>query len=290
MGKRIVFDKYIPYTLETDADGNLHETRLDLNDLLIHIQDDANSSSLRDIYGAKYRFHVCKYHEKEQVWELQILHLRDALLPGIADEKKEFNLIQLPEGRYPAESCTALYSPEKNIIYLQRNIACITAKRLGYYLRVLLPEHTKLILKPIIKGNRIDKVTDKAVYKKVILACVNDPHRSNDDSGLGDLLKTAGRYNAPLVHVEIGVGRKRNNRLNSEEITKLLLSAYGDDDVQTLKVQLAPSKNDDFEFVNLLEDRDCFEFIMDYSRENPISHARLYSYCLEDYNTHCKGG
>lgn len=283
MAKVIYFDKYVPYTLTKDEEGNRHESQLSLNTLFSHIKENQLGNSFRDIYGAKYRFHVCEYHEEDKVWELQILHLRDSVLPGIADESDEFNLIELPEGRYPAESCTALYSIKNNMIYLQRNVACISSKRLTRYLHSLLPEQTKMLLKPVIKGNRFSKVSEQAVYKKVILTCYNDPHRQDDASSLGEILKTVGKYNAPTVHVEIGLGRKRGGKLNAAETTKLLREAYEDEDIQMLKVHLAPRQDEDFELVDLLEDRDCYILNIEFSRENPISHARLYSYCEEAY-------
>ena len=284
MSKLIYFDKYIPYTLDTDADGTQHERRLDLDDLFRYLSEEPQKRSLKEILGEKYRLHVCTYHENDALWEIQVLHLRDSILPGIADEEREFELLTLPDGKYPAESCTMIYIPRSTTVFFQRNALCMSSKRLGYYIQSMLPEGTKMLLKPVLSGSRIDMINNYASYKKVVLAAsVGREEREEPTTRLKSLLSAYREYGSPLVQIEIGTGRKRNSRLKPDEISDLVREAYADNDVQKLKVNMAKDAHSEFGWVDLLEDRDGITVKMEYSKDDPITHDRLFSACSEKY-------
>ena len=67
MSKLVYFDEYIPFTLITDADGTQHEHPLDLDDLFKQLSEEPQKRSLKELFGEKYRLHVCKYHENIMV-------------------------------------------------------------------------------------------------------------------------------------------------------------------------------------------------------------------------------
>ena len=281
MKKTIYFDKYIPYTYAKKEDGAETENRLSLIELFRRIQATPSSNSFHELYGEKYRTQVCRYHEKEKIWELQILHLRNTLLPGIADEKSEFEPMILPEGRYLTEWCTVLYSETNHVIYLQRNIACMSSKRLCYYLKAMLPLDTKILLKPVISGRRIDKITENAGFRKVVLACSLDSKKDPDPTNrLGKLLQNFGTYQGAIANITLGMGRKKG-KLNSREIRALLEEAYNEGDVRTLKVQVDSVGAGVYEWIDLMLDRETCFVNVEYSREAPITHAQLFDACLE---------
>lgn len=281
MSKFVHFDKYIPYTLLTAADGSPIERRLDLNDLFQQLSEEPQQRGLKEILGEKYRLHVCTYHENDALWELQVLHLRDSILPGIADEEREYELLTLPDGKYPAESCTMIYIPQDSTILFQRNVLCMSSRRLGYYLQSMMPEGTKMILKPVFSGNRIEMINNHASYKKVILAAKIGRDEEEPTTGLKSLLRAYRSYGAPLVQIDISTGRKRNSRLKPDEISELVREAYEDNDVQKLRVNMAKDAQSEFGWVDLLEDRDGITVKMEYSKDDPISHDRLFGACFE---------
>ena len=256
MSKLVYFDEYIPFTLITDADGTQHEHPLDLDDLFKQLSEEPQKRGLKELFGEKYRLHVCKYHENDALWEIQVLHLRDSILPGIADEEREFELLTLPDGKYPAESCTMIYIPQSTTIFFQRNSLCMSTKRLGYYLQSMLPEGTKMVLKPVISGNKIDMINNYASYKKLVLLATVGREDEEPTSRLGRLLYAYKGYGAPYVQIEISTGRKRNSRLKAAEISELVREAYADNDVEKLRVNMAKDAHSEFGWVDLMEDRD----------------------------------
>ncbi len=283
MSKLVYFDEYIPFTLITDADGTQHEHPLDLDDLFKQLSEEPQKRGLKELFGEKYRLHVCKYHENDALWEIQVLHLRDSILPGIADEEREFELLTLPDGKYPAESCTMIYIPQSTTIFFQRNSLCMSTKRLGYYLQSMLPEGTKMVLKPVISGNKIDMINNYASYKKLVLLATVGREDEEPTSRLGRLLYAYKGYGAPYVQIEISTGRKRNSRLKAAEISELVREAYADNDVEKLRVNMAKDAHSEFGWVDLMEDRDGITVKMEYSKDDPISHDRLFEACIEKY-------
>lgn len=281
MKKTLHFDKYMPYTLVRAEDGVQKEMRLKLASLFNALASSPTGKSLREVYGEKYRLQICKFHSSSNIWELQILHLRNSILPGIADEEEDFELMVLPEGRYPTESSTILYSPNDDILYFQRNIACMSAKRMEAYLRAFLPDGVKILLKPVLAGERIGRITDKASYRKIVLACGVDRRRKYDQSNcLERMLHEYAQYQGLVANITIGMGRKKG-RLNSAAASELIRAAYSENDTHSLKVHIDPDGSTNFEWVDLMLDREVVSISLEYSKDNPITHTRLFTACHE---------
>ena len=83
-----------------------------------------------------------------------------------------------------------------------------------------------------------------------------------------------------VANITIGMGRKKG-RLNSVEVSKLVKEAYEETDMQTLRVQLDSTGIGNYEWLDLLLDREFNSFVFEYSKENPITHDRLFSACHE---------
>lgn len=279
MQKTVYFEKLVPYTLEENDDGAQIEKRLDLSELFEQIAPDPQKPTLQDVLGEKYRFHVCTHHEESRIWELQILHLRDALLPGIADESTEYKLLTLPDGNYVAESCTLIYDEQNIVLYLQQNKMCMSVSRLALYLRSLLPEDTHLLLKPMFANEKALKIDENTRFKKVVLCCLAD-QKSNvkKNSLLGGLLDNFGKYQGHAVQIEIGMGR-RKGLLDASQTRELVMEAYEASDVNKLQVHMTNDFEAGFEWVDLLENRELIKCKIQYDKDDPITHEKLYAAC-----------
>lgn len=120
--KNVQFDHFRPYYLKRNDDGSTQECAYDLKALLQYVASQPFTNTKKQILGDTHMFHVCKRDGQLKVWELQILHLREKLLPGIADDAGAYELITLEENQYPAESTTMLYDEVSCTLYMQRNI------------------------------------------------------------------------------------------------------------------------------------------------------------------------
>lgn len=283
--KKIVqFDHFKPHYSYVDEDGVTHDRLFDLHTLLSEVAKHPFSESKKKVAGDMHMFHVCKYDEDLHVWEIQLLHLREKMLPGIADDDGAFELIKLEDNQYPAESTTLLYDKENCILYMQRNIYGTSVKALEQYIQLLLPKGNLVLLAPIISGSRITKIAESNLYRKFILVADREHLTESDqEKPLAKILNQFGNYQGKIVKIELGFGKQRHGLLNPLETTRLIREAYGFTGTNTLKVITATDEDTAFEAINLLDDRDHFLISIEYSRNNPITHDRLFRMCLAEY-------
>lgn len=281
--KTIRFDKFRPYYIEVNPQGARQENILDLSALFRDISHPEFHPSVREIWGDMYRFNNCHFNDSLGVWEIQILHLREKILPGMAGLERGYDLIELPEGMYAAESSTMLYDPQDSTLYMQRNMFCVSPKKMEMYLARLLPENTRIALKVIQADNRINEITAQKLYRKVVLvADTNETADLLENSSLRTLLNAHAQYGGKVAHIEFGMGRTRG-RLNSAATAALIQEAYEAAATEKLEVTMADPDDNEFNLVNLLEARASYCVTLEYEREDPITHQRLLEACKECY-------
>ena len=278
--KKIHFDLLKPYFIQDDKYGFTEEKVYDLKPFFEHISNNPLVHTKKKVYGDYHMFYKCKHHDTDNIWELQLLHLREQILPGISDGDKEFELITLDENKYPAESTTAIYDGNTNIIYMHRNIYGTSIKVLTALIQFISPEGTSVALKPIIKSREIDKIKQSSFFRSVILVADSEQLEESDkQTSLGRIISSFSEYKGKIVTIDLGFGRSRGF-LNSSKTTQLIREAYEFLGTQKLKAAISDSEDGKIERVDLLDDREKILFDIGYSRENPITHERLFSECM----------
>lgn len=279
--KPVQFDHFRPYYLARDAHGQSQEHVYDLKSLLQHVKDHPFSETRKTILGDLHMFHICRYDSTLHVWEIQILRLREKMLPGIADDSGTYELIRLEDNQYPAESTTLLYDEDHCTLYMQRNIYGTSIRALEEYLQLISPEGTLVLLKPIQVGSRISGITSSKVYRKFILVADTDLLTDEMEAKpLGQIISCFRKYQGRIVKFEFGFGRQRQGFLNAAEVSSLVHEAYNYSGTQSLSVRAAEDEDTQVETINLMDDRASYKLIVEYSRTNPITHERLYRMCL----------
>lgn len=281
--KTVRFDHFKPYFYQTDENGNANEAEYNLSKLFQDISSVSFAESKKTIAGEIHMFHVCKHHTHSKIWEIQILRLREKILPGIADAEGSYELIRLGEFQYPAESTTLLYDEHRNILFMQRNVFGVSIKSLEEYLQHLSPDGTLVLLKPIIPESQIGKIGDDKYYRSVILVADSKGlDEQNTPRSLWNVLKTFSKYQGRIVKFELGFGRHRTGILNASEITQLVKEAYDFPSTHTLRVKVSDYDDTAFETIDLMKDRASFQFSVEYSRQMPITHERLFALCYAE--------
>ena len=285
--KIVRFDHFCPYCLEKDENGIEREIKLDLNALFQRIaniiSEQGFHATQKEIQGDPHMIYICQYHTSCEIWELQILHLREQILPGKIDNKGEYIQITLDENEYLAESTTILYSKAKKILYMQRNLYGTSIKVFEEYLQESTLQNTPVLLKPILHRDLINKIKPDKRYRKFIM--VADSGQLNDTQNaqtLGNLLSTFGQFKGPIVKVELGFGRQRAGLLDSKKIAQLTHEAYHFGGTQNLKILMADDNDTNFELIDLMADRASYKIKVNYTRHDPITHELLFEECLKE--------
>lgn len=283
--KKIQFDKLKAHYVQENDEGKLEEHVLDLSDMLHQIEGNPPQPVTKSIYGEQYCFHICKYDKERRIWEIQLLHLREKIVPGIADIKGEYSLIDLPDGKYIAESCSILYDGQ--YIYMQRNAYCMSPNKLEKYLSLIYPEGVQVYLRPILLNDTIDRITNNKMYRRVLLVADSVQEEPDNNSSLRKMIKNYSKYQGIVIKIDIGMGRSKGF-LSSSDTAELIKEAYVDESVTKLVVSYTDSDDTGINTIDLLNDRVFFVISLPYSREKPITHERIFPRLLEKYNDEVK--
>ncbi|PKM41464.1 MAG: hypothetical protein CVV04_03185 [Firmicutes bacterium HGW-Firmicutes-9] len=281
--KSIQFDYLQFFYYKENKSGAMQEKLLDLAPLLQQISKKDLANTCRMIDDEEHRMQICRHDEENNFWEIQLLRQREENLPGISYEDGSYELINLPDGQYIAESSSILYDANKSIILFQRNRYGYTINALLAYIRSLYRSNPDLHAKPILKRNQIKKIKDDIIYRKVILVSDGNLDAVKPNSSLFKILSSFGVYQGQYVTVEIGMGHMRKRNLNSAPTAELIRQAYKSNSTTFLQARIAENKDTRIETIDLLNDRESVVFDINYSREKPITHDRLYKECKNNY-------
>lgn len=280
--KKVRFEYLVPYYLTQDVDGKSIEKQFYLTPLFCKISEQTPTATQQRIYGEKHLISKCVHDTQNHLWEVQLLHYREKVFPGKANENGAFELIHLDEGEYVAESTTLLYDETKNNIYLQRNIYGSSVRAVTELIMRLAPEDTRVILKPKYNPDKIGKISRVLDISKVVLVADSGELQEDDKaSSIGGLLSSFGRYNGDIIKFELGNGRSRKKRLNKAEVVSLIQEAYSFSGTQKLELKAQWTEDSAFETIDLMDDRAAYIFNVSYSRNDPITHARLCALCRD---------
>lgn len=292
--KHICFNHFSPYYLSDSKKGASSEKLYNLHKMLKAVSSELalGNTIEKQIFGERHRFYKCKYNNKYKIWEIQLLHLRENIIPGIANDAGGYELIPLKDSEYPAESTTALYDEVREILYLQGNHYGTTTNSVEMFLQELSPAGTKVLLKPILYQNRINIITPDSLYRQLYLVVdsdeLQDSASTDSNNSLFKTIRELKQYQGRFIKIDINFSRQRTGVLQAERVSKLVHEAYDFNGTKDLKVKRAGSYGETFDTINLLKDRKCYEFTLSSSREHPITHDILFKQCLlkykEEYN------
>jgi len=284
MGRKTVQFDYLKFFYYAEADnGVLVETPLDLSELFRKIEENDVTKTCRLINDEEHRFHVCSRNDDINTWEVQLLRQREELRPGISNQDGSYALISLDEGQYVAESSTLIYDEETATVLFQRNRFGYSIHSLLEYIKLFYDNKVNIFIKPILKFNQIDKITDSSIYRKVLLVSDGTIECSSQNSSLMKILRNFEEYEGKYITIEISMGRIQKRNLKAKATADLIREAYTSQCTTHLVARLASSSDAQIETIDLLSDRESVVFSLEYSRSNPITHERLFMSCIDEY-------
>lgn len=279
--KDVAFDHLqVQYTSFRDDSGKAGMRVYKLEELLQEICKNDLTKTRKDVNGDPYMFHVCKYHVDSGLWEVQILHFREKILPGIADDFGGYEQIKLKDTEYPAESATLIYDQHTHILYMQRNKFALSIRNLEAYLGALSPDGTLIHMATVNQGKNIIKATTESRYRNVVFTVdTRKENQLNEDSGLKQIIEAFKKYQGAYISVKIRTSRESGSILNSSQVKKLIQDAYDYGGTSKLETDMADPDDLEFETIDMLDNRSQFVIEFSYSRQHLITHERLFAAC-----------
>lgn len=279
--KNVTFDfLQAKYTSFHDQNGSAGMQTYKLETLFSKISSVDLPRTRKIVNGDPYMFHICKYHPDCRLWEIQILHFREKMLPGIGDDFGGYEPIKLKDFEYPAESSTLVYDEEKCILYMQKNKFALSIRNLEAYFSQLSPEGTAVYLAIVNNGENIKKVTPSCRYRNVVLTVdTRKAVRLEEASSLRQILDVFKPYEGAYISIKIRTPRTVGSILNGKTIDNLIRDAYEYDGTSKLETDMADPDDLEFETIDLLDNHSRIVIPFGYSRKNPITHERLFAAC-----------
>lgn len=283
--RNVRFDLLVPHFFESDEDNAMHEKHLDMAPLLAEISKMSHREKTYDIGGDKFQIYRCINDTVNSCWEIQLLRLRDKDLPAVSTEDGEYQNITIRDDQFVAESSTILYDTTNYELYMQRNMHCITPNALARYIDMFMPNGSFVQMVPQITKDGIERMKSRSAYR-MLSYTVGDMLGEDVNDADGFLLSTlkslTDYFRGDQIRIEIGFGRKRGylNRGNAYAAAEVALS---DPRTKALKVRVGDAEDYEENCIDLLHERVSFFANLLYSRQNPVTHERLYAECLRQF-------
>ncbi len=285
--KTIYFDYVKTYIQRYEKEGNkVIEQIADLSNCFERISKINSVDRTFRMGNDKIRIQELK--KVNEYWEILILKLRDEVMPGIADDDGNYTIEILEDGKYYCESTTMLYDSEKSILVIQKNRYGVQPSNIEFLLnKINEDENITIILKPMIKKNKIQLLNKDKVYRSLEIGVVNIEQEEiiEEQEGIIGVLRNFQKYKGNNISVRIGYNRrcKKDECLDSNMVIDTINELYGNIHVNKLKTSIKFNDDTKAETIDLLDDRIYDHENIEYSKENPITHDRLIAILRQLY-------
>lgn len=283
--KTVYFDYFDIWCHELTEDGEtIVEKKFDITNILKKASELTPKETMRKYRDEKVR--IQKVKSLGDIWEIQLLRLREKSLPGVAKDDGEFQLIVLDDGEYIGESVSLLYDKQDCVIVIQRNCNSISPSGVEEYFNSILHSERikRIILKPIIAESELKKITTSKVYRSLTIG-ISMNEQIPDSIFLNNLLKNFKEYDGVSYKFVISVGRAKKDKSLSPGLSVDTIKELYDKKYTTiLKTSIKDSEDTKVEKIDLLDDRrkDSCEFTIE--KKKPLTHERVFMEMYKKYS------
>ena len=232
------------------------------------------------------RLQTIKYDEKNHLWELQFLRLRNIFSAGLADDEGDFESLVLGDGKYLGEFISALYDPETNIMVLHRNQNSLPPSGVEIFLSDIFKDIT-IKLVPIISNEDVRKKLQNKYYRNLNMkVCIGNMDLKNSPKHLSIVSSLSGldAFNSNIITLEIAIGRgKKNESIDASELNATLDFLQSSNGVEKLVVRYKDTPDTKVEVVDLLEGKVKDISPVDVDKDDPLHHEKVYAILINNY-------
>lgn len=221
----------------------------------------------------------------DKLWKMQFIRVRKDLLPGIVKDNGDFDKMPLDDDEYVGEDISVLYDPTRCIIMIQRNRNSITPTAVIDYFNTIQREH-QIVHSILPIKDLFSKMNRNQIFKKVDINFVDIKKDINANTkSVGSVIDIANHINAAQAHVTFSVGKRKEplNRRVYDELKKLMDYSNNNKGIKKLEVSVQEDPESKVEVYDLVEAKLFDTVNITYSRSEPITHERIFTYMLDKY-------
>lgn len=230
--------------------------------------------------GCKVRIEKFDFDEKNTLWTLRLLRLREDNLGFIVKPDEEAKPIELGDDEYLGEDMTMLFDVNNNVSMIQRNRYALGFKNLQKLMQKILNIENLLIdICPITKV--VDaKAIQRDYFKSIEIRFANIKGKDIDSIGgaLGTIMKAYKSLNGGGGAFIVNLGRTKKASLDKEQTRELLNEIQQNKDVLNAAILRAKDAEDnDVDIINLFDN--VYSVFVPYELAERTSLE--YSYCIK---------
>lgn len=192
-------------------------------------------------------------------------------------------ILDAEDDEFVGEDVTCLYSPAEHVIAIQRNFYSVSSGKIYDYFgqigKRLFDEDTTYIFEPMLDSSQRD--FKYAVIRSLDFSCVD----LNNDN-LEDTIKNTGNYFGAknmVCHLSIESHNRGALSLKKDKIVSLVKNALRHNNMSTLKAKVRKDPDSPVEEIDFLEQRIESSFRLRYSKQQPITHIRIWHEMVKKY-------
>lgn len=225
-----------------------------------------------------------------RVWELQFIRIRKDYLPGVANSTGDFDILDLDDDEFIGEEVSVLYDPTLSVMMIQRNRNSLSPSGIETYFNEVIPED-KMILKPLHLPEHLRKMTEGKYYRSLSFSLTDVPHFPDSKlSSISSIIRSTRKLNAINIELRISLGQsaKKNDTLEYKELIESINDLKNISEVKRLELKVKDSIDAKVETYDLIDQRLMEGVTLKYSRQEKITHRRIYDKMLVLYSERFK--
>lgn len=203
-----------------------------------------------------------EYSEKEDVWVIRFMKLREDNIPSIAKRNQEAKGIELADDEYIGEDIYMLYDNRVGVAMIQSNRFSLGIKRLSELIsHVWGKDEERIAIKPISQD--INLKSKRRKYRTIELSFANIQKEELDErSSLSRLKSFYQKFYGISGTIKIGIGRTKNGTLNIDEVEYLIEEVKTDPSIVGARIKVKDDDKAYIETVDLFDNiyNDIIEF------------------------------
>lgn len=243
-----------------------------------------------DYRGELARLQIVNRHRigQRSCWELQLLRLRYAQLPGIATDNGDYEIMELEDDEYVGEEVSVLYDEKLSIMVIQRNRNSLSPSGIEEFLNQMAPdEHIRL--EPIIPREEAMEIRHGDYIRSFTLSIADIREMNLLDQNSSSLREVVAslreKYNAISVSIKISLGQRgrKNDSLTLNEIAAAIDEYSGKNGVTKMILAKKDAEDARVEVCDLIDRRVSGYASCEYNKECPITHNRIFPLIAENF-------